>query len=114
MVDTCRIERPSGLVTDPLTGVVSPAYTTVYTGKCKVQSAAVQSASPVAGEHKWTVQQSAVHVPVSAAGVRVDDRVVIVTSLNDAQLVGRVFTVRELLHKSFATAQRVSVEEVVA
>jgi hypothetical protein len=42
----------------------------------------------------------------------VDDTVTITAAVLDAQLVGRVFRVVELFHKSFATAQRVRVEEV--
>ena len=114
MVDSVRVERPGLPVTDPETGDVTTPSVVVYVGPGKVQSTLPQAAHPVAGEHQFTVQQASVHVPVSAGPVMVGDLVVPVAVVHDAALVGRVFRVKELLHKSFATAQRLSVEEVVA
>ena len=113
MVDSCLIGRASGTVESP-DGVVTPTYTPVYEGKCKVQQTIAQSNTPVAGEHQFTVLDAAVHLPVSAPDLFVDDVVTIDASVNDPRLTGRVYRVVEPFRKSFATAQRARVKEVVA
>jgi hypothetical protein len=60
------------------------------------------------------VQNTRLDLPVDAGPLLVGDSVTITASVLDEQLVGRVFRVVELFHKSFATAQRVRVEEVTA
>jgi hypothetical protein len=112
MLDTCTISRPTGRVTNP-DGTVSTTYPQVYAGRCKVQTYEAYESTPEAGERAWTVQRYSIHVPVGDP-VRVDDVVTINTSVLDADLVGREYRVVALLHKSFATAQRLGVEEVVS
>jgi len=112
MIDTCLVRRPGEDQTDWQTGNVSPTYTPVYEGKCKVQLTAAQSTSPEAGEAQFTVQSLRVDVPVSAGPLQVDDTVTITASVLDPQLVGSVFRVVELFRKSMATAQRTRVEWV--
>lgn len=112
MLDSCRIERPGALATDPNTGVVSPTHTLVYEGSCKVQATISQSSSPEAGERQYTVQDYRVDIPVGAGPLEIDDRVTITDSQLDPMLVGQVFRVIELFNKSFATAQRCRVEVV--
>ena len=114
MLDTCTVGRPAEAYTDADSGQVVTAYATVYEGPCKVQQTIAQSSSPTAVGHAFTVQGARLDLPISAGPVAVDDTVTIVSSSQDPQLVGRVFRVVELFHKSFATAQRVRVEEVVA
>jgi hypothetical protein len=114
MSSTCTVRRVSGSSTDPATGVVTPTYTSVYTGPCKVQSTPgnAWAGSPEAGGHSFTVQSLELHLPVSAGPVRVGDVVDVTADPNDAQLVGRRYRVVAEHHKSWATAQRVPVEEV--
>jgi hypothetical protein len=114
MVDACTVTRPGEPVTDPETGNVTPGSTFVYSGPCKVQQTISQASNPTAGGHSFTVQDSRVDFPVSAGPLEVSDTVTITASALDPQLVGRVFRVAELFHKSYATAQRTRVEEVVA
>ena len=113
MVDACTVTRPGGPVTDPDTGNVTPSMTPVYAGPCKVQQTISQASNPEAGGHAFTVQDSRVDFPVSAGPLLVDDVVTVTSSVLDPQLVGRVFRVIELFHKSFATAQRTRVSEMV-
>jgi hypothetical protein len=87
--------------------------TPVYAGPCKVQQTISQASNPEAGGHAFTVQDSRVDFPVSAGPLLVDDVVTVTSSVLDPQLVGRVFRVIELFHKSFATAQRTRVSEMV-
>jgi len=114
MLDECTVTRPGSPVTDPETGDVTPSSTPVYSGPCKVQQTISQASNPSAGGHQFTVQDSRVDFPVSAGPLAVSDSVTITASALDPQLVGRVFRVDELFHKSFATAQRTRVSEVVA
>lgn len=114
MLDACTVHRPGAPVTDPDTGVVAPALTLVYAGPCKVQQTISQASNPTAGGHSFTVHDSRVDFPVSAGPFAVDDVVTMTASALDTQLVGRTFRVSELFHKSYATAQRVKVSEVVA
>lgn len=112
MQDACTVHRPGAVVTDPVTGVVAPSLTLVYTGQCKVQQTISQASNPTAGGHSFTVQDSRVDFPVSAGPFAVNDVVTMTASELDPQLVGRKFRVTELFHKSYATAQRTRVKEI--
>jgi hypothetical protein len=123
MLDDCHITRPTSATTiDPDTGlpVVDPP-TTIYGGtgdhdsdKCKIQSDSVQAVNPTSGDHSYTVDRLSVHVPVSATGIQVGDQVEITASALDSGNVGRKFRVASTFRKTFATAQRLPVEEVLA
>jgi hypothetical protein len=91
MLDTCTIQRTASLTTDPDTGVVTPTYTTVYTGKCKVQQQSPASAPTVVGEASVFVGQLELNLPMSVTGVQPDDLPA---------------------HKSYLTARRYPVVEV--
>lgn len=113
MVDACTVHRPGAPVTDA-DGNVTASLTLVYTGMCKVQQTIAQSSNPTAGGHSFTVQDSRVDLPVTAGPLLVSDVVTLTASVLDPQLVGRKFRVVELFHKTYATAQRIRVEEVTA
>ena len=112
MVDSCVIERPGESVTDPVTGVVSPAHSLVFAGPCKVQQTLAQSSSPEAGGAVFTVQGARLDVPVGAGPVATGDRVRILSAASNPDLVGNVYRVVELFEKSWQTAQRLRVEEL--
>jgi len=114
MFDACVVDRPGPVVTDPDTGVAAPSLSRIYAGKCKVQQTIAQSSNPTAGGHSFTVQSTRWDTPVSAGPFAVNDVVTMTGAVLDPQLVGRVYRVVELFHKSGATAQRVRVEEVSA
>lgn len=114
MVDECLVHRLGDPVTDYFSGQVATPRTLVYEGGCKVQQTISQASNPSAGSHAFTVQDSRVDFPVSAGPLMVDDVVTVTASVLDPQLVGCEFRVAELFHKSFATAQRTRVEQVVA
>lgn len=111
MSDSCLVERSVGEVTDPVTGVVSEGWETVYEGVCKVQGRQAQASSPVAGGHAFTVEQLMIHLPVSAQS-RLDDRVTIMTATMDPDLVGATFRLTELARGTYRTADRWNVEAV--
>lgn len=115
MADACTITRVTGEPgpVDTETGLPTPAPTTqVYAGKCRVQTYEPQESTPDSGGHTYSVQRYAVHVPVGT-NAAVDDIVTITTSAMDPDLVGRHYIVTALLHKTFATAQRLAVDEIV-
>jgi hypothetical protein len=111
MVDQCTIRRQTGLVTDAL-GNVSPAYETIYTGKCKVQTFTNRELMKTGGEYEFIVQRYEVQVPVSVVGVKTNDEALVTASVYDPDLVGRAYRVVGLLNKSAATARRLGVEEM--
>lgn len=115
MRDSCTITRVTG-EPGPIneeTGEREPApTTTVYSGKCRVQTYEPQESTPDSGAHTYTVQRYAIHVPVGTPA-QVDDDITITASVMDPDLVGRRYVVTALLHKSFATANRLAVEEIV-
>jgi hypothetical protein len=113
MVDTCTVTRESAAFTNPDTGQQTISTATVYTGRCKVQHRTSGGARDEdVAEANLLMLRLSVHLPVSATGVRTGDIITVTASVGDAELVGRRFIVRELAHKSMATARRFGVEEV--
>lgn len=114
MVDACTITRAGALVTDDNTGRVTDSPTTIYSGKCRVQQVApISKPGEVAQAQVW-LQRLTLQVPITVTGVATDDRVTITASALDQDLVGRVFHVRELGHKTHATCRRLQIEEVTS
>lgn len=114
MVDACTIKRVTGSSTNDNTGVVTPTYSTIYSGKCRIQQTVPVSKPHDVGEAAVWLQRLELQVPMSVTGIASDDLVTITASLLDADLVGRTFHVRELGHKSHMTARRVQIEEVTS
>lgn len=111
MIDSCVVERSTGEVTDPVTGVVSEGWETVYSGVCKVQGRQAQASTPDAGGHAFTVEQLMVHLPVSAQSLP-GDRVTVLSSAMDPGLVGLKLRLTELARGTYRTADRWNVELV--
>lgn len=114
MVDTCTIRRKTGETTDPDTGVITPTLTTIYTGKCRIQQQSGIARPADVGQANVFLSRLELQIPMAVTGVDSDDEAVIDTSVNDPDLVGRVFHVRELAHKTHATARRFQVDEVTS
>lgn len=115
-VDTCTIQRRVGEpATNPLTGEVTQTMTTIYSGPCRFQ----QSAAPWAGPS--TVGQAAiglsaleVQLPVvGSEGITKDDVCTCVTSVNDADLVGKSFTIQGAHHATHKTTRRLPLQEIL-
>lgn len=112
MLDSCIIDRPGEPVTDPETGAVTPSYTPVYEGKCKVQLGASQAASPEAGGAVFNVQRSRLDLPIGVGPIETGDRVRITAARFNPALADNVYRVTELFEKTWQTAQRIPVEEL--
>ena len=115
MADTCTVRHRTGESTNTTTGVVTPSWTTVYTGRCKVQQSTLGAASEPRdpGEASVRLVAYTVHLPVAtSAGIRDGDEITITAAAYDPDLVGRVFTVLGTMRKTAATARRLQVQEI--
>lgn len=113
MVDSVTITRKTGVTTNDLTGAVTPTVDAIYGGKCRVQQATAQGNRTDAGEVSVIVLGLQLQLPIVGSElVARGDVVVVDACANDSSLVGRTFTVRDLHHKSEATARRLTCEEV--
>lgn len=83
-----------------------------YAGPGKVQTTDTIGNVADAAERVVMVTRFGAHLPMSAPAAAVDDVVTVQASVLDPQLVGRRFRVVSLIHKSFMTARRLSVEEI--
>lgn len=113
MLDTCTIKRKTGETTSG--GVVTPTWSTLFSNqKCKVQSVGLADQGTTVGEAFKIVKRPEVHLPVTVTGLQPDDVITITASALDPDLVGRVYVIRDVLAKSYATARRVNVLEVTS
>ena len=112
MADTCTIRRLAGSSTNQDTGEITRTWTELYAGRCRVQqqAGAGQSGQHDVGEDYRLLLRLTVQLPVAVVGLEVLDEITI-TASRDADLVGRVFLIRDLMHKTDETARRVGVTE---
>lgn len=115
MVDACTITRATGSTTDVDSGEVVETIDTIYDGKCRFQQPPAIARPADVGEALVFQLPFQLQLPmVDTEGVQVGDRVTATASISDADLVGRVFWVKALFHKSHATARRIGLEEVTS
>lgn len=112
-VDTCTVKRVTGEVTD-IDGNVTPTYTTLYTGVCRVQQQQPYAERKDVGEAYLLALRLEIQLPMTVVGLEPDDILTVVTSLMDADLPGRVFVVRDLAHKTDASSRRVQCQEITS
>lgn len=110
MVDTVRIEALTG-ATELIGGEEVPTRALVYQGPARFQSLEAYEQSPSVPGGNVTVQRNGLSIPVAAGPAQVGHLVTCLTSALDPHLPGREYRVAALLHKTFATAQRVALEE---
>ena len=115
-VEVSYIDPNTEPTTDPDTGSDVYAPTVRFSSKCKVQARNLQARQEEVGGRTATTVSVELHLPISAAAVEVGDlcEITAVGALSDAHLLGRVFRVVAPVAKSFATARRFDVEEVVS
>jgi hypothetical protein len=114
MIDECEIRRPDVVsALNETTGEHDiTAGALVYSGKCKLFTYEPFETLQPSGQHVYTVQRYRLHIPVSAAGVQIDDKATITTATFDSASVGRTFRVAGLLAMSLGRDQRLLVDEV--
>lgn len=116
MVDTCLIERQTGTTTNETTGVVTPTWSTVYTGACRVQERGGYPRDvTTAPDQPQLALPRELQLPVdTSTAVQAGDRCTITASVNDAGLVGTKMWLRGRPAKTEATARRFTLEEIAA
>ena len=102
MIEPCTVTRVTGttLTGDRDVEVIS----NVWAGLCELQTSAVVAQSPEAAGATVDQQRLVLKVPVSAGPFHVGDL---------ATVAGRKLRITQLHRKTFQTAQRLGVEEVV-
>lgn len=113
MVDTCTIQRIASVATDLDTGVVTPTYSLIYSGPCKVQQASGYARPYTVGEAVVFQTRMQLHVPVTAPVAQPDDLLTITACPHDPDEVGRTWHIRGTPDKTWPTAHRYGIEEVV-
>src|SRR5690606_5450744 len=99
MRDTCRVRAVTGTTTNG-DATVTPTYSTVYEGRCKIQSQRPYPSNPNAGDHQWTLLPVELHLPVDGTGEVGTDQFVDILASADPQNVGRTFRIRSGDRKS--------------
>lgn len=137
MRDWCRITRPGPGGKGPINPVTleydqPPARVVVYQGRCRIQVKADINSNVVettAGDREATYQTFTLGVPITAVpaapgdpfetvgtpeAVRPDYIAEIIHAPNDPSLLGRLFNIQGMYHKSQASHRRWRVRQVVA
>lgn len=119
MTDTCVVrylDSDAEPVQDPDTGTEAPVYADRFTSKCKVQARNLVVRDEEAGGRTAATVRLELHLPVASPPVQSGDvaEITAVGALSDTHLLGRKFTISAPVAKSFATARRYEVEEIVA
>lgn len=114
MTDSCTIVRVVGRTTDMETGQVTDVTEPVYSGPCRVQQRSTVASRVDVGEASLLLVNLELHLPVATStGVQAEDCVQLITS-TDPDLLARRFTIKELAHKTDATARRCGLQEVTS
>lgn len=114
MVDTVTITRAGTPTRDPETGTETATTVTVYTGKAKLQTFEPYESKPDGVAHQHVSQRLALHIPVGAGPIAVDDIATVTAAPLDPALVGNSYRIAAPMSKTAATAQRLPVEFVPA
>lgn len=114
MTDACTVQRQTGQSMSETTLVVTPTYSTAYTGKCRVKIDSAGDLGVDAGARAASVRDYIVSVPMSATVFEVDDLVTITASALDSTQVGLTLRVLGALHGSQITARRFRCQEVTS
>ena len=117
MLDRGTMRRATGATTqDPDTGSTVPEFADQFSSKCKIQTRNLQARESEVGGRTSTTVRVELHLPITAPAVEVGDvwEMTRVDARSDRQLLGRKFRVIAPVGKSFATARRLEVEEIVS
>lgn len=112
MTDTCTVEELATETTGA-DGTVARTWTSVYSGRCRVQQQSDVATRQEGGEADLLLVRRVLALPVgTSAAVRVGQRVTVTACPGDPDLVGRRFWLHDESAKSHATARRLGIEEV--
>ena len=111
MVDECAITRVTGTVDNP-DGTVTKTTTTVYDGKCRIQTYDPYERKSAVADVETTIRRDVLQIPMSVTGVATGDEVTVTASQLDSDLIGRVWRVAGPSRKTHMTMRRLYIEEV--
>lgn len=104
------IRRAGEPARDPFTGKVTPTWTTVYEGPCRVRfSSSVPRKADQAGQ-RFAEQSPTVWLPVHVSVVEVDDVGEVVANPSSPGDVGTTFRVAGVHAQTHSTSRRLPVE----
>jgi hypothetical protein len=111
-VDACVIKRRTGETTSG--GVITPTWSTLYTGKCRIQTRQLEGQGRDVGEAYVVLERREIQLPITATGLQEGDQATITASALDPDLVGRVYTIRTVTSKTHLTSRRAEIIEVTS
>lgn len=122
MVDSCTIRHPStrGAFDDASGEYASVDGALIYQGVCKRQRGVALEVGATAGDHRFVESRSQLHLPVFLPSgaptpvIPVGAIATITVAPNDPQAVGRRLRIEGQAGKTWASALRFNVTEVVA
>lgn len=116
MTETWVVYSVDGETFDQGTGQYTQTVTTIYDGPGKLQTFEAYEQTPDAAGRTYTIMRPHLHLPVNAASalVEVDHYATCATSALDSEQVGVTVRIAGNIHKSFLTARRFPVVEVVS
>lgn len=114
MIDTVvftRVDPDSPPVFDPVTGTTTPAYETVYSGKCQLRDPGVAEVQRIFGEQEVTAISQILSLPHTTTGIIKGD-VGLVTSA-DPQTADMQYRIVGLPASTWAIANNYPVKSVI-
>lgn len=113
MESTCTIRRRTGFTVNPSTGVETPTWSVVYTGKCRLRYPFVRPQQALADGQQLARQRGILSLPiVGSESVLTDDVATIDVNPLDVGVVGQTFRVEGPFTETHATARRLAVEAI--
>lgn len=112
MVDTCTIVRRTRIGTDVETGTDLYSDSLLYSGICRVQRRTFFNRPHDVAQDFVLMLAVEIWTPMTVEGVTAEDRITIITSELDHDLVGRFFSVKGMAHKSHGDSRRFQCIEV--
>lgn len=116
MFDTCIVTRGGTATWDEAAGTwTTGSASTVYSGKCKLQTENVQVTNPDVASTKGVLVAWRLDLPVDGSGdVRTNDTVTMTACQLDGEVVGKTFTVNGPHMGTAKTARRLPVKAEVS
>jgi len=112
MESTCVIKRANGITVNP-DGTETPAWTTVYTGKCRLRYPFVRPQQALVEGQQLAKQRGILSLPiVGSESVLTDDVATITVNPLDVGVQGQTFRVEGPFTETHATARRLAVEAI--
>lgn len=111
MSSACIVRRATGDAIDHNTGIDTPTYAVIYTGKCRLRFDFARVTEVQAAGQTVSDQRPVLSLPVLTSGdVLTNDVAEITANPLDPSLVGKKFRIAGVHAQSQATARRFPVE----